>query len=371
MRPQTLTIYNPAVTPIAPDPVITLKVQHSLQDAGQSLELIRNILGSNAVLPPGQELVFVYVFIRDYFPELFTYATYMKVGCKLNNLNIITDRDTDFILFMETILTDEYGVKPYQYNDSLQFILGWETFTGMAVYGRQRTYTHITPSSNMQDLITIVTEEMLQYAFLFLELFPYFRTEQLTYVMNIIRIRYPTTNVNVNILPAAQANAATSNVDLRVLHGELRQGGGGMKKEFDDAASIAIGLYEFYYMLELQASYENKKSSELIIERIINILETNVLLSEGPNEILEKQLDYFVKEAESLPNFDKTINDLLKTHNKLTYAPTKAVRTEAQKNKSAANLNNVRGVLAFGGRHRKTHSAKNKKYKRKQTRRKR
>jgi hypothetical protein len=307
----------------------------------------------------------------------------MKVGCQLNNLNIATYKYIDYVEFGEWILQEAYDVKAYRYNENLQFILGWETLNGVAIYGRQRTGIRITPSSDTQLFISNVTEDILKYAFLFLQLFPYFKTEQLAHVMETITTRYPSTRVN--ILPAAQANASASNVDLtqaqanasasnvdlRVLHEEARQVGGGMKKEFDDAASIAIGLYEFYYMLELQASYENKKSSELIIERIINILEINVLLSEGPDEIIEKQLDYFVKEAESLPNFDKTINDLLKTHNKLTYAPTKAVRTEAQKNKSAANLNNVRGVLAFGGRHRKTHSAKNKKYKRKQTRRKR
>lgn len=363
--PQTLTVYNPAVAPIAPDPVITLKVRHSLQADGQSFETVRNILQSNA----GQNLVFVFVFIRDYFPELLTYANYMKVGCQLNNINIATYTHIDYTLFGQTILQDAYDVKAYRYNENLQFILGWETLTGVAIYGRQRTGIHIRPSLHAQFFIETVTEDILKYAFLFLQLFPYFKTEQLTDVMETITTRYPYTHVN--ILPAAQANHTASNVDLRVLHEEARQVGGGMKKEFDDAASIAIGLYEFYYMLELQAAYENKNTNELIIERIINILEINVLLSEGPDEILEKQLGYFVKEAESLPNFDKTINDLLKTHNKLTYAPTKAVRTEAQKNKSAANLNNVREVLAFGGRHRKTRSAKNKKYNRKQTQRKR
>jgi len=163
--------------------IINNKVARRLQNQNQNIDRIESILSKNSIDP-----LFLFCFIREFFPELFTYAYFMKVSF-LNPP--IYDNNIDFYDLKQT--KQEYS---------------WEDDV-FKTEGRIYSVSSIL--------------EVLEYARLFIELFPDFRTEQLEFLFS---------NLPPVILPSIRDS------------------------ELDYAATIAISLYEPYYLEELKSSIE-------------------------------------------------------------------------------------------------------------------
>jgi len=169
--------------------IINNKVAKRLQNQNQNIDRIESILSKNSII----DTLFLFCFIREFFPELFTYADFMKVSF-LNPP--IYDNNIDF-----------YDLKRAKQEYS------WE----YDVFKREGRIYYVS---------SIV--EVLEYARLFIELFPDFRTEQLDFLFS---------NLPPDILPP-------------VILPPIRDG------ELDYAATIAISLYEPYYLEELKSPTE-------------------------------------------------------------------------------------------------------------------
>lgn len=163
--------------------IINNKVARRLQKQNQNIDRIESILSKNSIEP-----LFLFCFIREFFPELFTYAYFMKVSF-LNPP--IYDYNIDFYDLKRT-------EQKYCWEDDVFKTEGRIYYVDSII-------------------------EVLEYARLFIELFPDFRTEQLDFLFS---------NLPPIILPPIRDS------------------------DLDYAATIAISLYEPYYLEELESPTE-------------------------------------------------------------------------------------------------------------------
>jgi len=196
---------------------ILAKVGLRLQDENQNIDRIESILTKNDNRDP----IFLFCFVREFFPELFTYAYFMKASF----VNVpFYDNKIDFYQFKQII-------QKYSWVDDRFIEVKQETFRKAIIF------------------------EILKYAILFINLFPDFKTQQLEFFF---------TQLNIQIKTIRKVD----------------------DNEINSAATIAIALYEPYYLEELRTSSE--MDSRLLFSHVSTTL-LSISEYEVAREIYDKK----------------------------------------------------------------------------------
>ena len=260
---------------------------------------------------------FLYCFVRDFIPEIFEYGRHMKHalgavhgGIPAINTNINNWYPNRYDLSSPTIISDylrppEDGSPVYTYSPEFQLIPVEEAEvppgqTAAAVRTAQRI-----PATDPNG----ITHEYIQYAHLFISTFPVFSTP----LLRAFFTRYATIaprEFGITLYEGEPGDTDAA-VDSRRVAAEhissiepLQDGGGQFDSlsDFEKAATIAIDLYNEYYMCKLRESYcLEDGEKDLIRYKLLNIKGYIEMLNKEPDSLLEKELEYFLKDLASMP----------------------------------------------------------------------
>ena len=264
---------------------------------------------------------FLYCFVRDFIPEIFDYGRHMKyaLGIIHGNQPIDTPIGGHYpnrYDFSPTIISDflrppEDGSPVYTYNPLFQEILVVDAEVNEIAPTQTATNVEAMrgwPQGWAQGkTLNHMTHEYIQYAHLFISTFPVFSTPLLRDFFT----RYGDAagiaqrfEITLYEGPPDNANARERALsDIRQL--QPPQGGGGQfdsLSDFEKAATIAIDLYNEYYMCRLRESYcLEDGEKDLIRYKLLTIKGYIEMLTEEPDELLEKELEYLLKDLASMP----------------------------------------------------------------------
>jgi hypothetical protein len=270
---------------------------------------------------------FLYCFVRDFIPEIFDYGRHMKyaLGIIHGGQPIgtpIGGRYPNGYDLSPTIISDflrppEDGSPVYKYFPTFAII----PLVDAEVHDTGNNQTELMrglppPGTDLNRM----THEYIQYAHLFISTFPVFSTPLLREFFSkygnaeagiasqfeITLYEGPPPD-NATATQAERVRAATAR-EIALSHiSQLQppQGGGGQfdsLSDFEKAATIAIDLYNEYYMCRLRESYcLEDGEKDLIRYKLLTIKGYIEMLTKEPDELLEKELEYLLKDLASMP----------------------------------------------------------------------
>ena len=237
-------------------PEILRKIQQQkriTEDDKRTYEMPENIgliLSANVPSEIGLEHLnkcFLYCFIREFMPELFTYAKFMKDGLNKAGVTAPTDND-DYIHILETKKLD-YKWKEDNKIDVGEYIEN--TDTGLA------DYQEIIPEETKNEFIDIA-KNVLKYSHLFVNLFTNFKSLMLEHFFDHVKFhifnRVPNSFYKIDPIH----EGINDDVILEHVLG-VQEGGGISEEQLDKAASIAIDSYDLYYESLIKSAYYHPK----------------------------------------------------------------------------------------------------------------
>lgn len=268
---------------------------------------------------------FLYCFVRDFIPEIFDYGRHMKYALGIIHGNPpigvpIGGQYPNRYDFSPTIISDflrppEDGSPVYKYFPTFEIILLVDAEVNDTGINQTEIMRGLPPPGT--DL-NHMTHEYIQYAHLFISTFPVFSTPLLRDFFTRygdaagIAQRFEITLYegppdNANATQAVRERAANERgIALsHITQLQPPQGGGGQfdsLSDFEKAATIAIDLYNEYYMCRLRESYcLEDGEKDLIRYKLLTIKGYIEMLTEEPDELLEKELEYLLKDLASMP----------------------------------------------------------------------
>ena len=197
---------------------------------------------------------FLFCFIREFLPELFTYAKFMKAACNSVGLPAAV-ADEDYNYMDKLKLNIEYR---WMEND----LIDVGTY-----YENDKKNIYIKSPDISADDVFKLTKSILKYSDLFIKLFPDFNTNT---------IKYFFTNIKNNVFYHSPAEAffdldaaAVADDDAAAAAAAVADAaeedapmyGGSNEKEYDEAAGKAIAAYETHYADEIKDAYNHKERS--------------------------------------------------------------------------------------------------------------
>jgi hypothetical protein len=209
---------------------------------------------------------FLYCFIREFMPELFTYAKFMKDGLNRAGVTEPTDND-DYIHILETKRLDYKWKEDDNKIDVGEYIEN--TNTGLM------DYQELIPEETKNEFIDIA-KNVLKYSHLFVNLFTNFKSLILEHFFDHVKFhifnRVPNSFYKIDTIHGGindEVILEHLNNVLRVEEG-VQEAGGINEEQLDRAASIAIDSYDLYYeSLIKSAYYHPKKESTLVVSTAV------------------------------------------------------------------------------------------------------
>lgn len=223
---------------------IEAKVRNRFQTSDQ-YEIPQNmkfILDRNVSEKIGVEAInryFLFCFIREFLPELFTYATFMKRGCNSAGLSAPAEDDN----YVDKLkLNIDYR---WMENDSID--------VGSYYENDNKNIRQKNPDISADNAFTL-TKSILKYSDLFIKLFPDFNTNTINYFF---------LNIKTNVFYRSPGDVFfdLGDVPPEVAVEDAAMDGGSNEKEYDEAAGEAIAAYETHYANEIKAAYEPKRNT--------------------------------------------------------------------------------------------------------------
>jgi len=249
-------------------PEILRKIQQQkgiTEDDKKAYEMPENIgliLSANVPSQIGLEHLnkcFLYCFIREFMPELFTYAKFMKDGLNKAGVTEPTGND-DYIHILETKRLDYKWKEDDNKIDVGEYIEN--TNTGLM------DYQELIPEETKNEFIDIA-KNVLKYSHLFVNLFTNFKSLILEHFFDHVKFhifnRVPNSFYEIDTIHGG----ITDDVILEHVLG-VQEAGGINEEQLDKAASIAIDSYDLYYeSLIKSAYYHPKKESTLVVSTAV------------------------------------------------------------------------------------------------------
>jgi hypothetical protein len=198
---------------------------------------------------------FLYCFIREFMPELFTYAKFMKDGLNRAGVTEPTDND-DYIHILETKRLDYKWKEDDNKIDVGEYIEN--TNTGLM------DYQELIPEETKNEFIDIA-KNVLKYSHLFVNLFTNFKSLILEHFFDHVKFhifnRVPNSFYKIDTIHGGindEVILEHLNNVLRVEEG-VQEAGGINEEQLDRAASIAIDSYDLYYESLINSAYYHPK----------------------------------------------------------------------------------------------------------------
>lgn len=310
---------------------------------------------------------FLYVFVKENFPQIFTYASMMRKAVKGANsegllhyekkfsFEYVEDDGEDGGILGEMKIvskTNELTSVKTNYMDLVQeqVAIEAEKFTGGAITRKIRkgiekdayktVYQEIEKEKDAKEAFS-KTWEAINLAMQLTDDFPVLLTQELADFFTYLRFILPSETAAVAVSGAGAGSSST------VTSSKGKHGGG--PKSFNPVTSKAIDYYELYYTLLVKASYENR----------------NVTEEEFMDEILSREEDIQSRFREEKESQKKFMTQIQQTPQSMKTGTPTAPSKFGKRSFESSGMNIPR--LVFGGkrRYKKTQKKKRKSSKRK------
>jgi hypothetical protein len=281
-------------------------IEQSTRETGDLVDHRRNynVDYSNRVWAENTRQVpngFIYCYVREFIPEIFTYGYWMKTSCSFLILRGLPDKYRLRETVKEDFLTPTSCDPCYYYNerDVFQSVVNIPVTLDSSSTTRNYRFLGV----NLNDL----THEYIQYAQLFTVLHPSMNTNILRDFFN--RYGYYWSYImrhrSYIIDPALLVRNLREDLPRDLRGGNPLKGGGSELDSMTDLekiSTLAMDLYHAHYRLEVMKSFEpvNIETCNLL-KKIITVIDYIEILKETPSELLEKELEYFTKDLASIP----------------------------------------------------------------------
>ena len=208
---------------------------------------------SRGLLAIDEESAFIFIYIREFHPEVFTLANCMAIGLGFN-ARISTKDIVDFES-IDSIGT--YSVNKYLLENSYHL-------------SNEVEFTDANQNKEYRRFLNNSTHLAIKYTKFIIKFYPHIGTSALKEILNLYRKQPFAINMRVSPNQETLGVAANFTTTQSALAMALHGGGSNtisdeeLHKRLPQAVEIAIHIYEIIYALTIKASYLHKKIYELV-----------------------------------------------------------------------------------------------------------